>query len=338
MNILVTGGLGYIGSHTVVELIKNRYKVTILDNLSNSYKKNLNKIEKLSNQHVNFFEGDIRDKNIVNKIIKDKKISAIMHFAGLKSVRKSEIEKSEYYDVNVNGTQTLLDCFEKVKNGPKLFVFSSSACVYGDPLYLPYDENHIIEPQNYYGVTKFKAEQLLEKMFKKDKEWKIGILRYFNPIGSHCSGLIGDDPKGSAENLMPNILKAIDNKNKLKIFGSDHLTPDGTAVRDFIHVEDLVNGHVLTLNFLLKKNKSVYEIFDIGTGQGLSVLELIKTFERINNVKISFEYVEKRQGDLPIYFSSAKKIKKKLNWSTKLSVGDMCKSSWEFYKYNREKI
>ncbi len=336
MNILVTGGLGYLGSHAVVELIKQNYGVVILDNLSNSHKKNLKQIEKIARKKIKFYEADIRNKNELDKIFKDNKISGIMHFAGLKSVKKSNFKKKEYFDVNVNGTRNLINVLNETSNEKKFFIFSSSACVYGNPDYLPYDESHSLRPENYYGQTKLESELILENTFNNFKDWKIIILRYFNPIGSHHSYLIGDDPLGKPENLMPNLLRAVNSdKKSLKIFGSDHDTFDGTPVRDFIHVEDLINGHVLALNFLKKSKKNIFEIFNLGNGEGLSVLQLIKSFEDTNGIKVSFEFAEKRKGDLAIYFSCAKKINEKLGWEPKFSAKDMCKSSWEFHKNNK---
>ena len=336
MNILVTGGLGYLGSHAVVELIKQNYGVVILDNLSNSHKKNLKQIEKIARKKIKFYEADIRNKNELDKIFNDNKISGIMHFAGLKSVKKSNFKKKEYFDVNVNGTRNLINVLNETSNEKKFFIFSSSACVYGNPDYLPYDESHSLRPENYYGQTKLESELILENTFNNFKDWKIIILRYFNPIGSHHSYLIGDDPLGKPENLMPNLLRAVNSdKKSLKIFGSDHDTFDGTPVRDFIHVEDLINGHVLALNFIKKSKKNIFEIFNLGNGEGLSVLQLIKSFEDTNGIKVSFEFAEKRKGDLAIYFSCAKKINEKLGWEPKFSVKDMCKSSWEFHVNNK---
>ena len=336
MNILVTGGLGYLGSHAVVELIKQNYGVVILDNLSNSHKKNLKRIEKITSQKLNFYKEDIRHKSTLHKIFKDNNIRGIMHFAGLKSVKESNFKRKEYYDVNVNGTINLINVLNEINNDKKFFIFSSSACVYGNPNFLPYDESHSLKPDNFYGETKLKSELILKETYKNYKDWNIVILRYFNPIGSHHSHLIGDDPLGKPENLMPNILKAVNsNKTNLKIFGSDHDTFDGTPVRDFIHVEDLIRGHVLALNFLKERKKDIYEIFNLGSGNGLSVLQLIRSFEEVNNVKISYEFTKKRKGDLPIYFSSSKKISQMLGWKPSLSVKEMCKSSWEFYKNNK---
>tara|TARA_B100001027_G_scaffold215804_1_gene190560 strand:+ start:707 stop:1717 length:1011 start_codon:yes stop_codon:yes gene_type:complete len=336
MNILVTGGLGYLGSHAVVELIKQNYGVVILDNLSNSHRKNLKRIEKITSQKLNFYKEDIRHKSKLHKIFKDNNIRGVMHFAGLKSVRESNSQRKEYFDVNVNGTRNLINALNEINNDKKFFIFSSSACVYGNPNFLPYDESHSLQPDNFYGETKLKSELILKETYKNYKGWKIVILRYFNPIGSHHSYLIGDDPIGKPENLMPNILKAVNsNKTNLKIFGSDHETFDGTPVRDFIHVEDLIRGHVLSLNFLKERKKDIYEIFNLGSGNGLSVLQLIRSFEEVNNVKISYEFTKKRKGDLPIYFSSSKKISQMLGWKPSLSVKEMCKSSWEFYKNNK---
>ena len=336
MNILVTGGLGYLGSHAVVELIKQNYGVVILDNLSNSHRKNLKRIEKITSQKLNFYKEDIRHKSKLHKIFKDNNIRGVMHFAGLKSVRESNSQRKEYFDVNVNGTRNLVNALNEINNDKKFFIFSSSACVYGNPNFLPYDESHSLQPDNFYGETKLKSELILKETYKNYKGWKIVILRYFNPIGSHHSYLIGDDPIGKPENLMPNILKAVNsNKTNLKIFGSDHETFDGTPVRDFIHVEDLIRGHVLSLNFLKERKKDIYEIFNLGSGNGLSVLQLIRSFEEVNNVKISYEFTKKRKGDRPIYFSSSKKISQMLGWKPSLSVKEMCKSSWEFYKNNK---
>ena len=336
MNILVTGGLGYLGSHAVVELIKQNYGVVILDNLSNSHKKNLKRIEKITSQKINFYKDDIRHKSMLHKIFKDNNIRGVMHFAGLKSVKKSNSQRKEYFDVNVNGTRNLIDVLNEINNDKKFFIFSSSACVYGNPSYLPYDESHSLKPENFYGETKLESETLLKNTYLKHKGWNIVVLRYFNPIGSHHSYLIGDSPLGKPENLMPNILNAVNSKEiALKIFGSDHDTLDGTPVRDYIHVEDLICGHVVALNFLKKSKKDIYEIFNLGNGKGVSVLQLIKSFEDVNNVKVSFEFGEKRKGDLPKYFSSSEKITKKIGWKPKLSVKDMCKSSWEFYKNNK---
>ena len=336
MNILVTGGLGYLGSHAVVELARQNYKVLIVDNLSNSHKKNLKNLEKIIGQKVIFYEEDIRDKTKLEIIFKKNNISGIMHFAGLKSVKKSNTEKKEYFDVNVRGTENLVSVFNDARQDEKFFIFSSSACVYGNPDYLPYDEKHNLQPQNYYGQTKLEAELLLKNTYLNKKNWKIIILRYFNPLGAHHSYLIGDKSLGKPENLMPNIINSVSSKKeRLQIFGFNYDTSDGTPVRDFIHVEDLINGHVLALNYLKKTKKKIYEIFNLGTGKGLSVLELIKAFEETNDIRVPFEFVKERKGDLPIYFSSAKKIAKKLEWKAKLTVKDMCKSSWEFYKNNK---
>ena len=333
MNILVTGGLGYLGSHAVVKLIEQDYGVFILDNLSNSRKENLKFIEKITNKKIDFYEADIRDKPKLNKILKKNKISGIMHFAGLKSVNKSNSEKEAYFDVNVNGTRNLIEALNETSSSKKFFIFSSSACVYGKPDYLPYDEIHNLNPENYYGKTKLQSELILKNAYQNHKDWKIVILRYFNPIGSHNSCLIGDDPLGNPENLMPNIVNAVNsNETNLKVFGSDHDTFDGTPVRDFIHVEDLIDGHVLALKFLKNRKKNIYEIFNLGTGEGFSVLQLINSFEKINDVKVPFEFTNRRKGDLPIYFSSAEKINKKLGWKPKLTLMEMCKSSWEFHK------
>ncbi len=333
MSVLVTGGLGYLGSHAATQLSEEGNDVTIVDNLSNSSIETLERLNEISKNNIKFFEADIRDTDQLKYILKQNEIKSVMHFAGLKSVRKSEIEKKEYFDVNVNGTKTLVDLMENNIEGDKYFVFSSSACVYGKPAYLPYDEDHPLAPENYYGETKLEAEKYLKKTHTKKNKWNIVILRYFNPIGAHASSKIGELPLGKPENLMPNILNATsNNKQTLEIFGSDHETKDGTAVRDFIHVTDLIEGHKDALNFMINKPKEVFDVFNLGTGYGYSVLELIKTFEKVNNKKVNFKFSKKRDGDLAIYYAESKKAKKFLNWEAKLSLSDMCKSSWEFYK------
>ena len=332
MNILVTGGLGYLGSHAVTQLSEAGNEVVVVDNLSNSSDMVLEKINRIIKKDINFFKTDIRNIEEIEQILNQYRINSVVHFAGLKSVRKSEIEKKEYFDVNVNGTKALVNVMEKNIKGDKYFVFSSSACVYGKPEYLPYDEKHPLSPENYYGETKLEVERYLKEIYQQQDKWNVAILRYFNPIGAHASSIIGESPIGNPENLMPNILNSASNKKILEIFGSDHETEDGTAVRDFIHVTDLIDGHKDALDFLINQPKDVFDIFNLGTGFGNSVLEIIKAFESVNNTEVNFKFSEKRIGDLPIYFAEAKKAKKLLNWEAKLSISDMCKSSWEFYK------
>lgn len=328
MNILVTGGLGYLGSHAVVELARQNYKVLIVDNLSNSHKKNLKNLEKIIGQKVIFYEEDIRDKTKLEIIFKKNNISGIMHFAGLKSVKKSNTEKKEYFDVNVRGTENLVSVFNDARQDEKFFIFSSSACVYGNPDYLPYDEKHNLQPQNYYGQTKLEAELLLKNTYLNNKNWKIIILRYFNPLGAHHSYLIGDKSLGKPENLMPNIINSVSSKEeRLQIFGFNYDTSDGTPVRDFIHVEDLINGHVLALNYLKKTKKKIYEIFNLGTGKGVTVLELIEAFIKVAKKDISYVIKDRRPGDIDVCFADPRKSNDILKWKSKKSLQDMCKDS-----------
>tara|TARA_B100000989_G_scaffold284151_1_gene250686 strand:- start:418 stop:1428 length:1011 start_codon:yes stop_codon:yes gene_type:complete len=331
MKLLVTGGLGYLGSHTVVELTNNGHEVVILDNLFNSSKKVLDKINKILGKQITFFEGDILDKALLKQIIKNHKIKGVFHFAGLKSVKESIKNKKKYYDVNVGGTKNLVESMQENIDGFKYVIFSSSACVYGAPNYLPYDENHSLSPKNYYGETKLFTENFLKTAFENNAGWKIICLRYFNPIGAHESHLIGDDPKYNSENIMPIITDvASSKKKKLKIFGFDYSTLDGTPVRDFIHVSDLMEGHLAAFNFLKKSKNQLFDVFNLGTGHGISVLELIKTFEKVNGIKIPYEFSQRRPGDLQEYYADIGKASEILNWTASRSLSDMCFSSWKF--------
>ena len=329
MSILVTGGTGYIGSHTVVELLNQNKEVIIIDNLCNSSKDVLEKIEKITGKKCKFYEADIRDEKALEKIFNENKIESVIHFAGLKGVGESVEIPLEYYDNNVYGTIKLLEAMKKF--GCKKIVFSSSATVYGDPGTPKYvEEMGRGKASSPYGATKAVIEELLENLYVSDKEWTISILRYFNPIGAHESGLIGENPNGIPNNLMPYIQKvAAGELKELSVFGNDYDTKDGTGVRDYIHVVDLAIGHVKALEKLTKPG--VY-IHNLGTGCGYSVLDIVNTFERVNNVKVNYKIAPRRPGDLAMYYADPTKAKKELGWEAKRGIEEMCRDSWNFVK------
>ena len=329
MSILVTGGTGYIGSHTVVELLNQNKEVIIIDNLCNSSKDVLEKIEKITGKKCKFYEADIRDEKALEKIFNENKIESVIHFAGLKGVGESVEIPLEYYDNNVYGTIKLLEAMKKF--GCKKIVFSSSATVYGDPGTPKYvEEMGRGKASSPYGATKAVIEEMLENLYASDKEWTISILRYFNPIGAHESGLIGENPNGIPNNLMPYIQKvAAGELKELSVFGNDYDTKDGTGVRDYIHVVDLAIGHVKALEKLTKPG--VY-IHNLGTGCGYSVLDIVNTFERVNNVKVNYKIAPRRPGDLAMYYADPTKAKKELGWEAKRGIEGMCRDSWNFVK------
>ena len=321
--ILVTGGTGYIGSHTVVKLIEAGYKVVILDNLSNSKISVIDRIEKITNKRPLFIEGDIRDKSLLNKLFGDQKIDAVIHFAGLKSVGESVEEPLKYYENNVGGSISLLEAMKNA-NVTKM-VFSSSATVYGEPQELPIKEDHPLNPTNPYGKTKLAVENLLRDLYRSSSSWKIFILRYFNPVGAHQSGLIGEDPNDIPNNLFPYIAKvAAGDIEKLKVFGDDYDTKDGTGVRDYIHVIDLAGGHLKALE---KLSESKCEAINLGTGQGYSVLEIVKVFEKMSNRTINLSITNRRKGDVASCFADPTKAKVFLNWVALNNIDQMCRDS-----------
>jgi len=329
--ILVTGGAGFIGSHTIVSLIENGYEAIIIDNLSNSHELILNRIKKITNKFPKFYNGDVRDKVLLDKIFSENKIDAVIHFAGLKSVEESVKNPDYYHENNVGGTSILLSCMEDA--GVNRLIFSSSATVYGDPDYLPIDEFHKTAAINPYGKTKLDIENILLSLVNKNPTWSISILRYFNPIGAHESGLIGEDPKGVPDNLMPFLTKvALGSINELKIYGNDYPTHDGTGIRDYIHVMDLAEGHLEALKH--NKASSGAHFFNLGTGRGTSVLDLIRAFEEINKVKIPYSYEKRRSGDVFSSFADVSKAKKILNWETKKNIRLMCEDSWRWQTKN----
>ncbi len=332
MRILVTGGAGYIGSHTVLELLNTGYEVVVLDNLSNSSPESLKRVEKLTGKKVTFYEADILDRDKLNEIFSKEKFDACIHFAGLKAVGESVEKPWEYYENNIAGTLTLVDVMRK--HNLKNIIFSSSATVYGDPAFVPITEECPKgQCTNPYGWTKSMLEQVLSDIQKADKEWNVILLRYFNPIGAHKSGTMGEDPNGIPNNLMPYITQvAIGKRDHLTIFGNDYDTHDGTGVRDYIHVVDLAIGHVKALN-KIKENCGL-KIYNLGTGHGYSVLDIVKNFEEANGVKIPYEIGPRRSGDIATCYASADKAKEELGWTAQYGIKDMCADAWNWQKNN----
>lgn len=333
MKIFVTGGTGYIGSHTVVELINSGYEVVILDNFSNSKPEVLDFITKITGVKPVFYEGDCCDKNILRKIFKDNKIDAVIHFAGFKAVGESVHVPLKYYRNNLVSTISLCEVMNEFTC--KNIVFSSSATVYGNPKELPLKEQmELGKTTNPYGTTKLYIERILSDLSISDKEWKVILLRYFNPVGSHASGLIGENPNGTPNNLMPYIMKvAIGELKYLNIFGNDYDTKDGTGVRDYIHVVDLAKGHIKALEHL--KNINGVKIYNLGTGNGYSVLEIVKAFEKVNNVKIPYKIAPRRDGDVASCYADNSLALKELGWEATLGLEEMVSSSYNFILKNK---
>ncbi len=330
--LLVTGGAGYIGSHTVLKLLENDFDIIVLDNLSNSSKESLNRVSKLTKKDIPFVKCDIRDYEALAEVFRKNVITAVIHFAGLKSVSASVSNPLEYYQNNVYGS---LQLFRAMGNfDVKNIVFSSSATVYGDPDKLPLDESMPAgKPTNPYGMSKLMIENILDDIYRSDKSWNIVKLRYFNPVGAHHSGEIGEDPLGIPNNLMPYICQtATGEREELKVFGSDYDTLDGSGVRDFIHVCDLAEGHICALERCYKNNGN--DVYNLGTGKGTSVIELIKTFEKVNKVKLNYKITERRDGDVASCFADVKKIKSELGWFAKRDINDMCKDAWRWQSLN----
>lgn len=332
MRVLLTGGAGYIGSHAAVALVEAGHEPVLLDNLSNSSFEVVERIEKIVRKKITFIDADVRDVKSVLKVLIDHRVDSVMHFAGLKAVAESMINPVEYYSVNVQGTISLLTAMKLAS--VKTLIFSSSATVYGEPEYLPYDEDHPTKAINVYGRTKLHVEEILNDVYVSDPEWSIVCLRYFNPVGAHGSGSIGEDPKGIPSNLMPYLSRvASGSLPQLNIFGGDYETADGTGVRDFIHVLDLVDGHLSALLYCHRNHR--YDVINLGSGKGVSVLEMLKSFECATGLSIPHEIVSRRVGDLPIYYASAEKAKALLKWQSKRGPADMCLSAWKFQ--SREK-
>ena len=332
MNILVTGGAGYIGSHTCIELMANGYDVIVVDNLCNSNPKSLDRVEQLAGKKPKFYEGDVRDEALMRKIFAENEISAVIHFAGLKAVGESVAQPWRYYDNNLNSTLVLTKAMEEA--GCKRIIFSSSATVYSGDNEMPLREtSRTGNCTNPYGWTKYMTEQILSGMAHADKEWSIVLLRYFNPVGAHASGLIGEDPRGIPNNLMPFISQvAVGRREKLNVFGNDYDTHDGTGVRDYIHVVDLAKGHVAAVKYATR-NKGT-EVFNLGTGIGYSVLDMVKAFEEANGVKVPYQIVDRRPGDLATCYADPTKSLEKLGWKAEKTLVDMCRDSWNWQSKN----
>lgn len=328
-NILLTGGAGYIGSHTAVALAKTGHQVFIFDNFCNSDKAAIARIEAIIGRPVVVIEGDLRDTELLTQALQRHHIHAVMHFAGLKAVGESTQIPVEYYANNVQGTISLLQAMQKATNHPKTFVFSSSATVYGDPKYLPIDEAHPLSATNAYGRTKLHIEEILGDLAKSDPTWRIACLRYFNPVGAHDSGLIGENPNGIPNNLMPFVAQvAVGKLAQLSVYGDDYDTPDGTGVRDYIHVMDLAEGHVAALDYLERHDG--FHVFNLGTGRGYSVLEMVKAFEAASGKPVPYKIVPRRTGDIATSYASVDFAGKSLNWHARRDLKDMCESAWKF--------
>ena len=332
MSVLVTGGAGYIGSHTCVELLESGYDVVVIDNLSNSNPKSLERVEMLTGKKLAFYEGDVRDEDLLKKIFAEHTIECVIHFAGLKAVGESVAIPWKYYDNNLNSTLVLTKVMGEV--GMKNIIFSSSATVYSGDNEMPLrEDSRTGNCTNPYGWTKYMTEQILSGMAHADQEWSIVLLRYFNPIGAHISGMIGEDPRGIPNNLMPYITQvAIGRREFLSVYGNDYDTHDGTGVRDYIHVVDLAKGHVAAVNYVLK-NKGC-EVFNLGTGTGYSVLDMVKAFNEANNLELPYKIVDRRPGDLAVCYADPTKSAEVLGWKAEENLNDMCRDSWNWQSKN----
>ena len=332
MNVLVTGGAGYIGSHTCLELLNEGYGVIVIDNLCNSNPKSLERVQALTGKTLKFYEGDVRDEALLRKIFAENEIGCVIHFAGLKAVGESVAIPWKYYDNNLNSTLVLTKVMTEV--GMKNIIFSSSATVYTADNEMPLKEDSRTgNCTNPYGWTKYMTEQILSGMANADQDWGIVLLRYFNPIGAHESGLIGEDPRGIPNNLMPYITQvAIRRREKLSVFGNDYDTPDGTGVRDYIHVVDLARGHVAAVKYVTG-NKGC-QVFNLGTGTGYSVLDMVNAFRTVNNVALPYQIVERRPGDIGTCYADPTKSAQVLGWTASHTLEDMCRDSWNWQSKN----
>ena len=330
--ILVTGGAGYIGSHTVLQLLEADYQVVVFDNLSNASEESLKRVSALTGKAVTFVQGDIRNTEQLDEVFSNHDINAVIHFAGLKAVGESVQKPLEYYENNVYGSVALCDVMRK--HNVKNIVFSSSATVYGDPVSLPLREDMATgQPTNPYGMSKLMVETILTDLYQSDEAWNIVLLRYFNPVGAHPSGQIGEDPNGIPNNLMPYISQVASGKlEQLAVFGDDYDTPDGTGVRDYIHVEDLANGHLKAIE-RLDLNMGL-DIYNLGTGQGYSVLEMIKAFEKACGKSINYKIAPRRSGDVAACYADPTKAATELNWNAQKPLEDMCENAWHWQSQN----
>jgi UDP-glucose 4-epimerase len=329
--ILITGGAGYISSHTAVELMNEGHQVVIVDNLCNSSIKVLERIQNLAGKNFTFIKEDVRNANALDQIFKEHTIEGVIHFAGLKAVGESVAQPIRYFDNNVGSTLTLLQAMDRAN--VRRIVFSSSATLYGDPEQVPVKENSPLKVASPYARTKLICEDILRDLQAADPRWQVAILRYFNPVGAHISGIMGEHPNGIPNNLMPFITKvAVGKREFLSIFGNDYPTPDGTGVRDYIHVVDLAQGHLAALNYLQKKQQSI--TVNLGTGKGVSVKEMADTFAKVNNLSLPYKFVDRRPGDVPEYYADTTLAQQALGWQAKLSVERMCSDAWRWQSQN----
>ncbi|GAB3488880.1 UDP-glucose 4-epimerase GalE [Curvibacter fontanus] len=331
--IFVTGGAGYIGSHTCIELLQAGHEVTVYDNFSNSNPESIRRVEQITGRAVHLVQGDLRDKAALTAALRSSQADAVIHFAGLKAVGESVAQPLHYYDNNVVGTVRLLEAMGGAR--VRKLVFSSSATVYGDPVRLPLTEDHPLSATNPYGRTKLMIEDMLRDLHRSDEAWRIGILRYFNPIGAHASGRIGEDPQGIPNNLMPYVSQvAAGRRDRLQVWGQDYPTPDGTGVRDFIHVVDLAIGHVKALAYL--DRQAGCTAFNLGTGQGYSVLELVRAFEKASGRAVPYQFAARRPGDVASSYASPELAARLLDWHPQRDLDDMCVDSWRWQQGNPE--
>jgi len=330
--ILITGGTGYIGSHTAVQLLEADYQVIMLDNLSNSKADVVQRVEKISGKKVSFIQGDIRDDQCLHQVFQNNPIDAVIHFAGLKAVGEGQSQPMRYYENNVSGSLSLFQAMQSF--GVKTLLFSSSATVYGDDGVGKYHEQSALSPSNVYGQTKYMVEQILRDIQASDASWRVGILRYFNPVGAHPSGCIGEDPNGIPNNLMPYIAKVASGElTHLNVFGNDYPTPDGTGLRDYIHIQDLAAGHLESLRYMLEKNTSI--TVNLGTGQPHSVLELVHAFEQVTEQSVPYQITQRRAGDVAICYADPSLAKTLMGWQAKYNIQQMCADTWRWQTYSK---
>jgi len=330
--ILITGGTGYIGSHTAVQLLEADYQVIMLDNLSNSKADVVQRVEKISEKKVSFIQGDIRDDQCLHQVFQNNPIDAVIHFAGLKAVGEGQSQPMRYYENNVSGSLSLFQTMQSF--GVKTLLFSSSATVYGDDGVGKYHEQSALSPSNVYGQTKYMVEQILRDIQASDASWRVGILRYFNPVGAHPSGCIGEDPNGIPNNLMPYIAKVASGElTHLNVFGNDYPTPDGTGLRDYIHIQDLAAGHLQSLRYMLEKNTSI--TVNLGTGHPHSVLELVHAFEQVTEQSVPYQITQRRAGDVAICYADPSLAKTLMGWQAKYNIQQMCADTWRWQTYSK---
>ncbi len=337
MRVLLTGGTGYIGSQTALVLHEAGHEVLLFDNLSNSTSATIERLESISNHRFQLIKGDVRDADLLNQVFQENHIEAVIHLAGLKSVSESHEQPERYQDNNVQGSISLLKAMKQ--HGIGKIVFSSSATVYGNPNYVPIDESHPTAPVSPYGQSKLAVENILKDLATKDPLWQVVCLRYFNPVGAHQSGLLGEETLGMPHNIMPFIAMVAAGKlPALKVFGNDYPTRDGTGIRDYLHISDLAEGHLAALNFLnqssAEKGHGACHCFNLGTGQGTSVYEMVKAFERINQVQVPVEVVARRDGDVASYFAKPDKAEQQLKWKATRGLDEMCQSTWAWQQYS----